>query len=58
MPFSVYMKEISTEAKKLTIKSKVAVWCAKQNGSGKDKVCSLKTGCSRNGAKKCVMFLT
>lgn len=41
-----------------SIKSKVTAWYAKQNGSEKDKVCSLKIGCCRKGAKKCVMFLT
>lgn len=41
-----------------SIKSKVTTWYAKQNGFEKDKVCSLKIGCRRKGAKKCVMFLT
>lgn len=41
-----------------SIKSKVITWHAKQNGSEKDKVCSLKIGCCCKGAKKCVMFLT
>lgn len=41
-----------------SIKSKVITWYAKQNGSEKDKVCSLEIGCSHKGAKKCVMFLT
>lgn len=41
-----------------SIKWKVTLQYAKQNGSGKDKVCSLKIGCSHKGAKKCVMFLT
>lgn len=41
-----------------SIKWKVTLQYAKQNGSGKDKVCSLKIGCGHKGAKKCVMFLT
>lgn len=41
-----------------SIKSKVTTWYAKQNGSEKDKVGSLKIGCSHKGAKKCVVFLT
>lgn len=42
----------------MTIESKVTILYAKQNGSKKDKVCSLKIGCGCKGAKKCVMFLT
>lgn len=56
--FTVYYWAASTDDKPWLYLTEVTAWYAKQNSSEKDKVCSLKIGCSRKGVKKCVMFLT